>query len=160
MNKQRKAYDRNGKVLVSHSDRLNLKPSRMDEGLVVGNDLPRFRQPGEKVPHQNRVEEFKDTFSRSGQRTGDLFGWNDPTVDVRPRRRRFKIARHAFGDPIHLDKSPARLRGRFSQLFVLGGLPKVKRYDREMDVHRNRMYFLAFVASLALYVLVTLLSTP
>ena len=156
MIRQSKEYDRKGKVLVSHGDRMNQKPARMDRKLVVENDRPRLRLPGEQVRNRNRVEEFTET----SRWTGDLFEWNDPTVDVRPRRRRFKIARHAFGDPIHLDKSPSRLRGHFSQLFVLGGLPRAKRYDREMDVHRNRMFFLAFVASLALYILFALLATP
>lgn len=156
MIRQSKEYDRKGKVLVSHSDRMNRKPARMDGKLVVENDRPRLRLPGEHMRNRNRVEEFTET----SRLTGDLFEWNDPTVDVRPRRRRFKIARYAFGDPIHLDKSPSRLRGHFAQLFVLGGLPKAKHYDREMDVHRNRMIFLAFVASLALYILFALLATP
>ena len=93
-------------------------------------------------------------------------GWFSRTIDPsqQPLLRklcRFKITRSAFGDPIHLDKASSRLRSRFSDFFVLGGVPeKRKRRDDEIDIHRNRMIFLAFTATLAVYVLYKLLVAP
>ena len=152
---RQKSYNASSKIRVSGGDRVNRRRSRLPVDFEGGDSIPTLDK-GRRMTSGKR--------DRSLDVTGhirDAGGFALSRNAFKPgpsKKRRFRITRSAFDEPLHLDKSSRRIRSRFSDFFILGGIPMPrKRRDDDVDIHRNRMVFLAFTAGLAIYVLYKLL---
>ena len=156
-----KQYNSSSKIRVSGGDRMNRKRSRMPvEFEQASGSMPSLTSTRRKTAGLRDRSLDVETPDRRARGGGRILG--PGAVDsVKPAKRRFRITSSAFTEPLHLDRSSSRLRNRFNDYFVLGGVPKAKkRRDDEIDIHRNRMLFLAFTACVAIYVLYKLLISP
>jgi hypothetical protein len=153
MKKSEQMYNSRSQIRVSGGDRMNRRGRHLRD--LEGGSVPTL-DVGRRKNAKNRDHsiELPDT-----DRVRTHTRWQPGTLNpVDRKKRRFKFTRSSFDEPIHLDKSSSRLRSRFNDLFVLGDVPeRRKRRDDEIDIHRNRMVFLAFTAGLAVYVLYKLL---